>query len=67
MSAQFILQYGGCPVRIENSTAKLVPEAEADRYCSEADAWIAAHHASLHPDRCQVIDLYQRNQNPVKS
>ena len=62
MSAQFIIEYGGCPVRIGLGAAVVVSEWQADRHTSESDAWLAAHHAGLNPDRCKVVNLYERHQ-----
>jgi len=61
MSAQFILEYGGAPVRLGSAGATLCQEWEADRFIAEPDAWLAAHRAGLAPGHCRVVDLYARN------
>ena len=62
MSAQFIIEYGGCPVRMGTGQTLLTTERSADRFTSEAEAWMAAHRAGLVPERVQVVNLYERNQ-----
>ena len=61
MSAQFILEYAGAPVRFGIAGATLCQEWEADRFISEADVWLAAHRAGLLTARCRVVNLYERN------
>ena len=63
MSASFILEYSGAPVRfVEDTHIELVEESQADQFIAEADAWYAACKAGLHPMRCRVVNLYARNQ-----
>ena len=62
MSAQFILEYSGSPVRFSSVGARLVTEAEADKFISEADAWLTARANNLNPAHCRVVNLYVRNQ-----
>jgi hypothetical protein len=61
MSAQFILEYAGSPVLLSSVGARLVTEAEANKYISEQDAWYAAYQAGLNPDHCRVVNLCHRN------
>ena len=62
MSAQFIIEYGGCPVQMGTGQALLTTEQSADRFTSEAEAWWAAYRMDLNPDRVRVVNLYERNQ-----
>ena len=62
MSAQFILEYAGAPVRFGSAGAQLVTEAEADKFISEADAWQTARANALPPPHCRVINIYARQQ-----
>lgn len=64
MSAQFILEYGGAPVRFGSAGVQLVSEAEADKFIAEADAWLTAHANHLNPAHCRVVNLYERNLKP---
>jgi hypothetical protein len=59
MSALFILEYGGMPVRCgadgcQRPIQKLVTEAQATRFISEADAWYAAYQNNFSPNLCRV-------------
>ena len=62
MSAQFILEYGGAPVRFTSAGVKLTTEAGADKFIAEQDAWWTAYANNLNPDNCRVVNLYERNQ-----
>ena len=61
MSAQFILEYAGEPVVFTSAGAQLVTEAEANKYISEADGWLAAYRHALNPAHCRVVNLTERN------
>lgn len=65
MSAQFILEYAGAPVRF-NGGMELVDEANADKFIAEQDAWWAAYQNNLNPAHCRVVNLYVRNQAEVR-
>ncbi len=68
MSATFILEYAGAPVRISaNGCVELMQEQFADRFASEADAWLAVHRSGLNPKHCRVVNLYLRHQEPVST
>lgn len=69
MSANFIVEYGGLPVRFpeSGSAVELVQEHKATRFSSDSDAWLAAYGSDLLPARCRVINLYQRNQTRLPS
>ena len=67
MSAQLIVEYGGCPVRFTTEVGEwlrtdLVTEREATMFSSHADVWYAVRHGNLNPKRCRVVDMYARNQ-----
>ena len=63
MSAQFIIEWWGAPIQIRAGTAGIVQEWEADRYLSEADAWLVAHRHRLElPTGVKVVNLYERDQ-----
>jgi hypothetical protein len=69
MSAVFILEYGGMPVRTGTDGCRrpihsLVSEAQATQFASEADAWHTAYLNNLSPNLCRVVNLHQRNQTP---
>ncbi len=61
MSAQFILEYGGMPVRFDSARHQLTAETEASKFIAEADAWYAAYQSDLNPSNCRVVNLYERN------
>ena len=67
MSANFILEYAGAPVRFNADAHELVQEHEASRFTAEQEAWYAAYKADLNPMRCRVINLYQRNQDKTQN
>ena len=58
MSA-YILEYAGQPASIRPSgRVDLVSsDHSATHFSSEADAWLAAHHARLNPRLCRVVNL----------
>ena len=65
MSATFILEYGGMPVRVGHDCCErphhtLVTERQATQFISEADAWLAVLHCNLTPKLCRVINLTNR-------
>jgi hypothetical protein len=62
MSAQFLIEYAGMPMRFNGKTAISCTETEATPFVAEADAWWAAFNAQLNPDRCRVVDIDARNQ-----
>lgn len=66
MSAQFILEYGGMPIRFTSAGATPCPEYQADKFIAEADAWLTAHANGLNPAHCRVVNLYERNLSPVR-
>lgn len=65
MSAQFIIEYAGAPVRFINGQIELVKEEHADKFVSEPAAWFAAYRADLNLDRIQVVNAYIRHNHPA--
>ena len=61
MSADFIVEYAGAPVRFTPAGAiELVPENQATPFCDEASAALAAHRSGLNADHCEIVNLYER-------
>ena len=63
MSAKFIVEYAGAPVRFSERTGglfELVQEHQASRFICEADAWLKANANGLALRHCEVINLYER-------
>lgn len=60
MSARFIIEWCGAPVSGSSGGVWLVQEWQADRYLSEADAWLAAQRLKL-PPGIKVVHLQDRN------
>lgn len=72
MSATFILEYGGMPVRFakdgcERPIHQLVRDGQGTVFTSEAEAWRAAYQNNLTPGLCRVVNLSQglRTVNPT--
>jgi len=68
MSATFILEYAGMPVRTSTDGCQrpihtLVTERQATQFISEADAWLAVLHCNLTPKLCRVVNLSLRDQS----
>lgn len=61
MSAQFIIEYAGQPVRFVAGQPELVDEDSATRYISEADAWLDALKYGFSPTHTEVVNFYERN------
>jgi hypothetical protein len=49
MSAQFIVEYNGAPVKFNGTQIELVPETQASVFTDEAGAWWSAYQAQLNP------------------
>lgn len=61
MSAHFILEYAGAPVRLDSSnTPELVTEREATAFACEADGWRAAARSGLNLNRVEIVNLFTR-------
>lgn len=60
MSANFILEYGGCPVEFDFGV-HLVDEQFATPFANEADAWLEATREGLSLKRCRVVNTYLRD------
>ena len=65
MSANFILEYAGAPVKFSSGGHELVTEEEATPFVLEYSAWYEALRAGLNPKHCRVVNLYARNQHPA--
>jgi len=62
MSANFIVEYAGAPVRFTDRQVELVPEKLATPFNNEAAAWHAAHEAKLPVNFVNVANTYLRDQ-----
>ena len=64
MSAQFIVQFRGQPVRFTHRTAKriweVVPRSMASVFISEPDAWLAATQHELKPEEFVSVEPLQK-------
>ena len=59
MSADFIVEYAGAPVRFTPAGAiELVPENQATPFRDESSAALAAHRAGLNRNHCRVVPLH---------
>lgn len=61
MSAEFIIEYAGAPIRFVAGQPEITDQSLASKYSNEADAWYAAYQHNLNPDRCKVVDRYSLN------
>jgi len=63
MSANFIIEYGGHPVRVlaGGESFELVHEHQADPFLTESDAWLAVGRINMPQRRFRVVNLYERN------
>lgn len=68
MSANFIIEYAGAPVRVNGGgTIELVGEHLATPYASEADAWWGAFKLGLNENRVRVVNTHSRDTSPRPS
>ena len=67
MSAQFILRYAGAGVRISNGVPELVRDDQADKFVSEADAWLCALKYDFNPAHATVVNYYLLQQAAAKT
>ncbi len=62
MSATYIVEYAGAPVKFNGlDVPELVTEAKATAFANQPDAWQAVYLAALNPQRCQLVNAHERS------
>lgn len=57
MSAIYIVQYAGAPLRFTRQFAQVCTVTEASQFTSEAEAWLKCQAANLCLKHCAVVSL----------